>query len=578
MKTKGREKSKNIERRKPQTEEDAGNHTAFEFLKADVANLGRMFSPQNQPFKARPLYGPPTRADYETKQRTTAADAAANDLRALSEPAVPESRNVAYNAYQRAPTMAAANGAQTTDATMRNAITNNSQLSQTQKEAIAYTLLGEAGGEGARGMTAVMQVIKNRSESGRYPSDPAAVALQHNRNGIYQFSAWNDLDNEGNDPKGKYSPESKEFKEAMQIVERVMAGAVPDETGGATHFVSKGKLESSPPVWWDSEAPEGNIQIGNHVFGARTVMPATMSADLKKQRALQSIPLPKPAPLEEGTPLRNNKVQTVPIDPTTGMPRKDYGQIAARTAIHDAREDAVIAAQTPTPREPTSLEDIHDRNEDRLNPPARQQSTTVVVRPDGTVTRVMSGGTIPLPPGVVPKVPTISAYPEGSSGQVRESIHDSREDALQVAQGTSILPVQPPAMRTVAVQQTVKKANPQWMSDEAINKLADLHDREEARRLRAQGIPEFLEEVITVNKQVPVAAPLVRPIVAPQPALPRPGSIARRIAEQAIIDPTGAAIGAANRRSAKKTYDISGGDNAFNPISVQNSSRWQTGY
>lgn len=40
----------------------------------------------------------------------------------------------------------------------------------------------------------------------------------------------------------------------------------------------------------------------------------------------------------------------------------------------------------------------------------------------------------------------------------------------------------------------------------------------------------------------------------------------------------GQAIGDANRASATPTYNVSGDNNAFQPTSVQNSVRWQTGY
>lgn len=65
------------------------------------------------------------------------------------------------------------------------------ELTQAEKEILAYTLLGEASGEGRAGMAAVMNVIKNRAESGRYSDNPAAVALQKNSRGIRQFSTWN---------------------------------------------------------------------------------------------------------------------------------------------------------------------------------------------------------------------------------------------------------------------------------------------------------------------------------------------------------------------------------------------------
>lgn len=54
--------------------------------------------------------------------------------------------------------------------------------------------------------------------------------------------------------------------------------------------------------------------------------------------------------------------------------------------------------------------------------------------------------------------------------------------------------------------------------------------------------------------------------------------ISANVARQAKIDPGGFAIGQANRKSPNPSYDVSGGNNSFNPASVQNSARWQTGY
>ena len=52
----------------------------------------------------------------------------------------------------------------------------------------------------------------------------------------------------------------------------------------------------------------------------------------------------------------------------------------------------------------------------------------------------------------------------------------------------------------------------------------------------------------------------------------------RAIPASAATDPRGFAIGEANRRNPNPTYNVSGDNNSFAPKSVQNSSRWQTGY
>ena len=45
-------------------------------------------------------------------------------------------------------------------------------------ETLTYTILGEARGEGVDGMSMVANVIRNRAESGLFPSSPYDVAMQ----------------------------------------------------------------------------------------------------------------------------------------------------------------------------------------------------------------------------------------------------------------------------------------------------------------------------------------------------------------------------------------------------------------
>lgn len=191
------------------------------------------------------------------------------------------------------------------------------ELSEKELAVLAYTLLGEAAGEGRAGMEAVMQTIKNRAESGRYPSNPAQVAIQKDKNGTYQYSAWNTKKKGGNDPDTRFSKSSPQFKEALQVVQRVMAGEVPDVTGGATHYYSGDKK----PAWFDAEGPAGATKIGNHTFASRET-----AADAATRLAKGGQPAVRPvAPIsaqayaatdeQHGeTELANRPVQTIKID------------------------------------------------------------------------------------------------------------------------------------------------------------------------------------------------------------------------------------------------------------------------
>lgn len=467
------------------------------------------------------------------------------------------------------------------------------ELTQAEKEILAYTLLGEASGEGRAGMAAVMNVIKNRAESGRYSDNPAAVALQKNGRGIRQFSTWNTKENGGNQPISRYRKSSKEFKEALDIVEKVMAGEIPDETGGATHFVTKALFDADKPGWWDDEAPAGEKQIGNHVFGVRVAQQTAASAAAALAGAkAANIPLDTPAPLsfpidtpsstaqrgagaatsasragENGGELVARIVTTVRIDPVTGLPVR-----AANTANNRVGRAASVAAANANLNqarvEQAAQRGAAARGTDAVRDlgtapaggvsgtyrdggaiPARQ----VIIKPDGTVQEVQVARTVAMPRDARPSLP----------GDV---------------------PVRP---KNVSYQTTVKVKNPNYVPN--ISGSPDDRDVTNAMKSKlmagAAGVgaaalePEFIEKVVTLQRQITVpGTPLI-------PAAPRVPIVAPRAPNSRVIEQDqelraelGKKLAEQNRRSPGPTYDVSGGDNAFNPRSVQESLRWQTGY
>jgi hypothetical protein len=159
-------------------------------------------------------------------------------------------------------------------------------MTEEELRVLAWTLLGEAAGEGPAGMAAVAHVIRNRAASGRFPDNPAAVALQSNSQGTHQFSTWNAITNGGNLPRARYPVGSESFNSALRIAEKVF-GATPgaDPTQGATHYYSpKGMKDGAAPYWWRSEARRGEKQIGGHIFAIKydpktAPTPATRSVD-----------------------------------------------------------------------------------------------------------------------------------------------------------------------------------------------------------------------------------------------------------------------------------------------------------
>jgi len=128
-------------------------------------------------------------------------------------------------------------------------------LTPYQRDILVKTILGEARGEGDVGMAAVAHNILNRANSGKYPSDPAKVALQPN-----QYSAWNK--GEGGNNPSQFKPGTSQYERAAQIVDAVATGQIPDMTGGAVMYHSK----SINPYWADEANTNGQLRVGNHVF------------------------------------------------------------------------------------------------------------------------------------------------------------------------------------------------------------------------------------------------------------------------------------------------------------------------
>ena len=128
-------------------------------------------------------------------------------------------------------------------------------LTPYQRDILIKTALGEARGEGLDGMAAVLNNILNRANSGRYPSDPAEVALQPK-----QYSTWNKGEG-GNNPQ-QFKPGTKAYETAAQVLDGIASGVIPDNTGGALFY----HANSISPSWANSVKTNGTLRVGNHTF------------------------------------------------------------------------------------------------------------------------------------------------------------------------------------------------------------------------------------------------------------------------------------------------------------------------
>lgn len=177
-------------------------------------------------------------------------------------------------------------------------------LTPQQRDILIKTILGEARGEGERGMEAVAHVIANRANSNRYPGDPAAVALQPK-----QFSTWNAGEG-GNNPQ-QFRPGTPQYETAAQVIDRVFSGQTTDPTNGALFY----HTPAVNPAWSREVNRHGTTQIGNHIFyNGNPVPPRDIPNVVASQLDVQ-----RPTPLP--TPVTERRMMGTQDTPTSAMSR-----------------------------------------------------------------------------------------------------------------------------------------------------------------------------------------------------------------------------------------------------------------
>lgn len=122
-------------------------------------------------------------------------------------------------------------------------------------DVLARTIWGEARGEGIAGMQAVASVVINRAtRGGWWGADVVSVCRKP-----YQFSCW--LRTDPNLVQLlAVGPDDARFAQAIQIAAQAVAGALPDNTGGATHY----HAASIRPAW--AASMQYLTRIGGHLF------------------------------------------------------------------------------------------------------------------------------------------------------------------------------------------------------------------------------------------------------------------------------------------------------------------------
>ena len=132
---------------------------------------------------------------------------------------------------------------------------------ENDRDILARTLWGEARGESLAGQIAVAWTIRNRVNDGKPKSwwgeGYAGVCLAK-----WQFSCWNKNDRNYIYLSGAKPIPFREFAQAQIAADQVMAGKVPDPTGGATHYYAIA-MKKAPD--WAAKAKQ-TFKLGGHVF------------------------------------------------------------------------------------------------------------------------------------------------------------------------------------------------------------------------------------------------------------------------------------------------------------------------
>ena len=140
------------------------------------------------------------------------------------------------------------------------------ELSPEDKDYLIRTVIGEAGNQPPIGQAAVAHVILNRLNAGNYGKNAKDVVLAPS-----QFEPWS---TRGRELRGIPNT-APIYGDIGNIVDKVVAGEIPDPTGGATHFANVKTVQdrgNNKAMGWIN-GMKNVTRIGDHTFGNADAQP-----------------------------------------------------------------------------------------------------------------------------------------------------------------------------------------------------------------------------------------------------------------------------------------------------------------
>jgi hypothetical protein len=495
-----------------------------------------------------------------------------------------------------------------------------SKLSEKQLDVLVKTVLGEARGEGIQGMEAVAQVIRNRA---------MAVALQPK-----QFSAWNAGEG-GNNPQ-QFKPGTQQYETAKQAIQRVFSGEAVDPTNGALFY----HTPQVNPGWSKDVNKYGTTQIGNHIFyngnpvpprdipnavasqldvrpPAVTGYPSDLPPMLAAQRNLQ------PASVDDSfyrgifaPPIRENGITTL---------RSEQQLARSFAPVVQEQPPAITGYPTDLPPMLAAQRNLQPSSVDSsfyngiFNPVfsgVTANTPSVVPQSKNTPPLMRSDGQERGAPGVYSSKSTAPTIEQSAKPKAVALSRDSVPSTLKTSPvlGINSLPPIPPPSSPVGVQesniqkqraeqQLMRAGVPERVAVAAVNSptqpnsIAKYQDQLAPSSIPMVGAAPVASAVpIAPVQTANVPLPRSRPTRAQSaPLMASIGQAAGRVGN-AIAAPVKRAVApimasaaqspAAQpltssskiRYGAGEATDVTGMDMSQNPISIQNSERWLTGY